>query len=63
MVTDKIKLMTRVTWSSKQSRGFESSMNQTQYRKQHRKSHAEGWGPVDQRQHAIGSPFKAVLGM
>lgn len=63
MVTDKIKLMTRVTWSSKQSRGFESSMNQTQYRKQHRKSHAGGWGPVDQRQHAIGSPFKAVLGM
>lgn len=49
MVVDKIKLMTRVAWLSKQSRGFESSMNQTQYRKQHRKSHTKGWVPVDQK--------------
>ena len=49
MVVDKIDLMTRVTWSRKQSRGFESSMNQTQGRKQHRKGHPKGWVPDAQK--------------
>lgn len=59
MVVDKIKLMARATWLSKQSSGFESSVNQTQYREQDKMSHAKD-SVCKERRHSISSHFKSA---